>query len=262
MQIRFTQVSGVAGVSGASTHPLRALLTAAVVLGLGLDARGAAAQVALEEEEESSPPPTAPEAAYAPIKTNIGLGLRLRNVRVPKGLLEAFVERAAGGSSNFGIGLELSRRKGNFEFQFGLEYEKIFIEPGIWIDKGDSIPQDEADFVEFEDFGWVTAEATFLYHTEIVPQFAIRYGGGAGIGVFMGDVVRTDYVCTSSDPDSCNEKPGAENMKTPYENIPPVFLVVNAIVGVQIRPTEAIFINIEGGLRTLPFFGTTAGYYF
>ena len=26
--------------------------------------------------------------------------------------------------------------------------------------------------------------------------------------------------------------------------------------------TGEIFINIEGGLRTIPFFGTTAGYYF
>ncbi len=40
------------------------------------------------------------------------------------------------------------------------------------------------------------------------------------------------------------------------------YRVVNAIVGLQIKPTDEIFINIEGGLRTIPFFGTTAGYYF
>ncbi len=260
MQIRFTEVTGFAG-----PRPGRAVVAAAALLsfGLGLGARGAAAQVALDEEEGTPPTaPTTPEAVGVPVKAQIGLGLRLRNVRLPKSMIEAFVERAPAGSSNFGIGLELSRRKGNFEFQFGLEYEKIFIDPGIWIDKGDSIPMDEADFVEFEDFGWVTAEATFLYHTEIVPQFAIRYGGGAGIGVFMGEVVRTDMVCDTSSVESCDEKPGAENNKTPYESIPPVFLVVNAIVGVQIRPTQEIFINIEGGLRTLPFFGMTAGYYF
>ena len=37
---------------------------------------------------------------------------------------------------------------------------------------------------------------------------------------------------------------------------------VNAILGVQIRPVEKVFINIEGGLRTIPFIGGTAGYYF
>jgi hypothetical protein len=31
---------------------------------------------------------------------------------------------------------------------------------------------------------------------------------------------------------------------------------------VQIRPIDKLFINIEGGLRTMPFFGMTAGYYF
>jgi len=239
----------------------RALAVAALALTLGLGARGASAQAALdEEEEESAPPPAAPTVTYeAP---RIGVGLRLRNVRIPKSLLEVFVGRAAGGSSNFGIGLELSRRKGSFEFQFGLEYEKVFIDPGVWIDKGDMIPADEPDFVEFDNFGWVTAEATFLYHTEISPQFALRYGGGAGIGVILGDIVRTDYVCTSSSIESCNEKPNAENVKTPYDNVPPVMLVVNAIFGVQIRPTHDIFINIEGGLRTMPFFGATAGYYF
>ncbi len=230
--------------------------------GLGLGVHSAAAQVALDEEG-GEPPPPPPDAAMTPApKTQIGLGVRLRNVRIPQSLVEAFVERSSGGSSNFGFGLELSRRKGPFEVQFGLEYEKIFIKPGLWIDKGDTIPADEADYVEFEDFGWVTAEVSFMYHTPIIPQLAIRYGGGAGVGVFFGDVVRTDYVCTSSSVDSCNEKAGAENIKTPYDSIPPVFLVVNAVFGVQIRPTNEIFINLEGGLRTLPFFGGTFGYYF
>lgn len=257
MHIRFTQLLG---------RPLaRPLIAAAVAVALvpAIGMGRASAQAALEEEEGAPPPPPPPDAIAAGTpKTQIGVGLRLRNVRLPRGMIEAFVERSSGGSSNFGIGLEISRRKGPFEFQFGLEYEKIFIDPGVWIDKGDSIPADEPDFVEFEDFGWVTAEATFMYHTPIIPQLALRYGGGAGIGILFGDVVRTDYVCSGTSVDSCGEKPGAENVKTPYENIPPVFLVVNAIIGLQIKPTNEIFINIEGGLRTLPFFGMTAGYYF
>lgn len=232
-------------------------------LGLGLGAHRAAAQVALEEEGGEPPPPPPPDAALvAPPKTQFGVGVRVRNVRIPRSLIEAFVERSSGGSSNLGLGLELSRRKGPFEVQFGLEYEKIFIEPGIWIDKGDKIPADEPDYVRFNNFGWVTAEVSFMYHTPIIPQLSVRYGGGAGVGVFFGDVRRTDYVCDTSSIDSCDEKLGAENMDTPYDTIPPVFLVVNAVFGVQIKPTDEIFINLEGGLRTLPFFGGTFGYYF
>jgi hypothetical protein len=182
-------------------------------------------------------------------------------VRVPQGLIEIFVKQAPAGASNVGFGLEVARRKGQFEVQLGLEYEKISIDKGIWIENGDTIPADEVDYVEFDNFGWVTAELSFLYHTEIIPQLSVRYGGGAGIGVLTGDILRTDYRCTTAALDTCAESPRAVNRNTPYD-LPPVMLVVNAIVGVQIRPTDEIFINVEGGLRTVPFFGTTAGYYF
>ena len=33
-------------------------------------------------------------------------------------------------------------------------------------------------------------------------------------------------------------------------------------LGVQIRPTEHMTINIEGGIRTLPFFGVSAAMFF
>lgn len=230
---------------------------AALVIGAG----SAAAQAALDDEDSSPPPVPGDPSVEDPDATMIGAGLRFRSVHVPQGLIELFVERAAGGSSELGFGLEVARRKGDFEVQFGLQYDKIHIDSGLWIDKGDMLPQDEPDFVEFEGFGWITAEVTFLNHTEITKQFAIRYGGGAGIGIIRGEVRRTDYRCQSADLETCSESPAAENIREPYD-IPPVMLVVNAIIGVQIRPIDKVFINVEGGLRTLPFFGATAGYYF
>jgi hypothetical protein len=238
---------------------LRFVTAAAFTFAIAGVAGLAHAQVPLDDD--ATPAPAAAAPADGPGDTHIGVGFRLRNMRIPKGLLEIFVDRAPAGSSNVGFGLEVSRRKGQFEVQLGLEYEKITIEKGIWINKGDTIPADEPDYVEFDGFGWVTAELSFMYHTPIVPQVAVRYGGGAGIGVFTGDIVRTDYRCTTTSLDSCGESPTATNLKTPYD-LPPVMLVVNAIVGLQIRPTNEIFINVEGGLRTAPFFGMTAGYYF
>lgn len=240
----------------------RRILTVAALAGaLCAGAASARAQAALDDD--SSPTPTEPTAEVKGDKTQIGLGVRLRYVTIPKGLIEIFVAHAASGTSNVGFGAELSRRKGQFEVQLGLEYEKITAKNGLWVDKGDTIPQDEPDYVEFNGFSWVTAELSFMYHTQIIPQLSVRYGGGAGIGVFMGEILRTDYACTSSSLDSCNMRtnPPAENDHTPYD-LPPVMLVINAIVGVQIRPTDEIFINVEGGIRTMPFIGTTAGYYF
>jgi hypothetical protein len=231
------------------TH--RIVTAAALAVALG-------AAPALADDDDTAAPATATPVGPS---TQIGVGVRLRNVRIPQGLIEAFVDRAPGGASNIGFGLEVSRRRGQFEVQLGLEYEKISIEKGLWIEKDKPIPANEPDQVEFDDFGWFTAELSFMYHTPIMDQLAVRYGGGAGIAIFTGEVLRTDYRCTSTALDSCMEYQGAENVNTPYD-LPPVFLIVNAVVGLQIKPTNEIFINVEGGIRTLPFFGMTAGYYF
>ena len=45
-------------------------------------------------------------------------------------------------------------------------------------------------------------------------------------------------------------------------SLPPVFPVVNAIIGLQIKPIEKLTINIETGIRTVPFFGITSAYFF
>jgi hypothetical protein len=220
----------------------------------------AEAQAALDDDDDDAAP--VPTATSAPEEeTLIGLGLRLRNVRLPESVLEIFVEDAPGGSSSFGIGGEISRRKGDFELVFGLEYEKISVVDGIWVERDKEPPGDEVDFVEFDGFGWITADVTFLNHTRFGQHFALRYGGGAGLGVLLGEVKRTDYRCTSSALDSCGPYIGAENDQTPYD-LPPVFPVLTGIFGAQIRPLPSMFINIELGIRTLPFFGITGGGYF
>lgn len=223
----------------------------------------AAAQGAALDDETSGDPaaPAIPGTDEGGPKTNIGVGVRLRSVRIPAGMLEWFVEDVPGGVSNIGFGAELSRRKGEFEVQFGLEYEKLTVTPGPWLEKDKMIQGGSVDDVRDDGFGWVTAELSFMYHTPIIPQLAVRYGGGAGLGILMGSVRRTDQQCITNSYDSCVDDPSGENQDSPYD-LPPVMLVVNAILGVQVRPTNEIFINIEGGLRTVPFFGMTAGYYF
>jgi hypothetical protein len=38
--------------------------------------------------------------------------------------------------------------------------------------------------------------------------------------------------------------------------------VLNAIIGAQIHPFDKAVINFEMGIRTLPFIGMSAGYFF
>ena len=229
---------------------------------------------------DSTSSPTEPALAPTTTETPVeyGVGLRIRNVRVPKAIIELFVESAPGGASNLGLGVELTRRRGNVEIQLGLEFEHITPAEGVWINKNEPVPQNEADFLldpehapNGEKLGWFTIEFSFLNHAVINKNFSVRYGGGAGLGILTGNLYRYDVQCNAS-ATNANPEPGCRpgqiaggtgtgSGPVKYD-LPPVFPVVNAIIGVQIKPMDKVVINIETGIRTIPFFGTTVGYFF
>ncbi len=205
-----------------------------------------------------------------------GLDLRLRQVFVPKKLLELFMSHSAGGASNTGYGVDLVRRRGNLELQLGFEFEHLEVKEGVWVASGDNVGNgDEADYLlsakhAGSKFGWATFEFTFLNHAEITKKLAFRYGGGAGLGILTGSVQKYDVPCNGAT--NTNLEPGcvpaqlggqATAARGPNKyDLPPVFPVVNAIIGLQIRPIAKAVINIETGIRTLPFVGISGGYFF
>lgn len=196
-------------------------------------------------------------------EAQIGLGVRLRRVHIPDAALDLFFERSGGGATHTGVGGEIIRQKGSFIMALGVEYEEIAAQDGIYLDKGKTLPQDVPDYVAFEDFRWVGVDATFMWQQRLIGDtLSLRYGAGLGLGYIMGEVKRTDYVCTTADESSCGRDPNAVYDDTPEDGIPPVFPIVNVVVGAQIRPIHNLAINIEGGIRTLPFFGTTVALMF
>ncbi len=223
--------------------------------------------------------PSAPTVVEDPVM--YGVGLRIRNVRVPKGMLELFVDRAAGGASSLGLGVELTRRRGTVELQLGFEFEHLNVGEGVWINRDENVAAgNEADFIvspehapNEEALGWFTIEFTFLNHAEINKYVSVRYGGGAGIGILTGNLYRYDVFCAPGSTNS-NPEPGCRptergGTSTTFTgpiayDLPPVFPVVNAILGMQITPMgdKKLVINVEGGIRTAPFFGTSVGYFF
>ena len=250
-----------------------------------LGAAGTAAGQALDDEGRPGPT-TEPTASSNTLETapqvEYGVDLRLRRVFVPKGLLELFVERAAGGASNTGIGVDFVRRRGNVELQLGFEFEHIQPGEGVWINSGDNVAGGaEADYIlspeqAGKSLGWFSLEFTFLNHAPITKNVAIRYGGGAGIGFLTGGLQKYDVPCTGGATNE-NPEPGCvpQGVTSPSGNqgiaaagapfdydLPPVFPVVNAIVGIQVRPTPKSVINVEGGIRTIPFLGISGGYFF
>jgi len=222
--------------------------------------------------------PVAPGTTTGEKPVEYGVGIRLRNVRIPKAELELFLERAGDdGSSTLGLGVEFIRRRGNVELQLGFEYEKIKPGSGVWIESGKNVATDAADFVlPDQNLGWFTIEFTFLNHAPINKYLSVRYGGGAGIGVITGELQHYNILCAAGATNDVPE-PGCapndprfngtgrfeEGTETLVSyNLPPVFPVVNAIIGLQIKPTDKMTINIEGGLRTFLFFGASAAYFF
>jgi hypothetical protein len=266
-----------------------------VAVSIAITTTSALAGPALDDDRSKRPPPPEPDEvdcksnpddvrcrALDPTEDAVeyGVGLRARSVWLPKAVLELFVTRAAGGAHNYGGGVELSRRRGSTELQLGFEYERINVGQGVWINKGDDVSAgDEADYVlgpgdSGKQLGWFTVELTFINHAELSKNFAVRYGGGLGLGIVTGQLDHYNIVCVNAT--NAAPEPGCVPMRyagglgmysggvqSPVKyDLPPVFPVVNAILGLQIRPTDKLTINLEGGIRTLPFFGISSSMFF
>lgn len=268
---------------GLSELCLGTVITAALV-------SSASAGPALDDSSSPAADPAAvagtPGAATTETPVEYGVDIRLRSVHVPKSILELFVEKSAGGASNVGFGVDLVRRRGNVELQLGFEYEHLTVGEGVWINKGDNVAAgDEADFILSPDhapdstkLGWFTIEFTFLNHAVINKYVSVRYGGGAGLGIITGGLYHYNVICTGGATNNAPE-PGCVPATTQFNgqgqdsdargfsqpvkyDLPPVFPVINGIIGLQIKPMDKLVINIETGIRTLPFFGTSVGYFF
>jgi hypothetical protein len=242
---------------------------------------------ALDDDKKTAAGDAAPAvvtAAPGEEPVEYGVGIRLRHVFLPKSVLELFVTRAADGASNNGIGVDLIRRRGNLELQLGFEYEHVNVGQGVWIQSNQTVPQDDPDFVlspesSGHQLGWFTIEFTFLNHAVINKYVSVRYGGGLGLGILSGELDHYNIRCAGG-ASNANPEPACVpsrfggtgqytddngniigEMAFKY-SLPPVFPVVNAILGIQIKPTDKVTVNIEGGIRTLPFFGISSAYFF
>lgn len=241
----------------------------AVVLAIAAFVPRAAAQGALDDEAEQEQARQIEKDLAAPQVTPIewGVGVRLRYVAIPTFILEQFWEEVAHSPSNPGFGIDVIRKRGTFEFSFGLEFESLNADSGFWLEKGDDAvtPGQTPDLVDFDGFAWLTLDASFVFHKPLHEKFSLRYGGGFGLGIIFGDVRQTDAVCTGrniNDNGVCMVDPNAVQVNEPNEDIPPVFPVINLLVGAQFRPVPKVAINFEMGLRTAAFIGLSASYLF
>ncbi len=247
------------------------------------------AGAALDDDKKGSPTtansaetPAPPSSDEEPV--DYGIGIRLRSVYVPSALMGLFVAVTAGGAQDYGIGGEIIRRRGQTELQLGFEFEHISPSEGVYIERGKQVPTDESDYIlnpshSGNQLGWFTIDFTFVNHVAITKQLNFRYGGGAGIGIITGELDHYNIQCAAGSSNN-NVDPGCippgfkgasgqpgqgmfsdDGSQKKYD-LPPVFPVVNAIIGLQFKPTPSITLNLEGGIRTLPFIGFSGAFFF
>ncbi len=92
-------------------------------------------------------------------------------------------------------------------------------------------------------------------------MLSIRYGAGIGVGLVRGKITRTDSICSSDNLErDCEIDPDGLQRLEPID-IPPVILIFQALVGLQFRPIKALAINVDVGVRNVPYMGVSAMFY-
>jgi len=237
-------------------------------------------------------PATQVTASSAP--AGVGLGVRARYITVPEFFLGMFTDESVALHSA-AFGAEVSwRREPDFDWVFGVEYAFASPPDGNWLGNGKD-PRTKTDFVHFDNFGFITIDATAVWRTQFTPVFALTYGAGLGAAIVTGSMTRASATGCNGDnlenteecnppscgPDGCSAEELAAMRDTPVgpgdevydpeeppfeafeeEDIPPVLPVVHALVGLHITPHPSFEIRVDGGFHNAFFLGTALQYMF
>lgn len=149
-------------------------------------------------------PKAAPEPSGAstndpredPLKTYYFVGARIRDVVVPKFILNAFADGAAT-VNVFTFGPEFTSRKNKVEYDIGLSYADYSMKPFLFKGKNDN--SDAWEMVS-SDMKVVYATIDLLYQVWGDPsgRFAFMIGGGLGLGGVFGNLYRTQVYSAAN----------------------------------------------------------------
>ncbi|MEI9952324.1 MAG: hypothetical protein WDO74_25900 [Pseudomonadota bacterium] len=115
------------------------------------------------------------------------MGLRYRAVIVPKFMMNLFGDGGRTIVAN-GIGPEFIIRKNAFEYEFSAMFTSYAMDPTPF--KASSDPPEAWEIVQSKlKVLYLTAD--FNWSHDFVPEFALNYGFGAGVGFVWGDLFRT-----------------------------------------------------------------------
>lgn len=190
-----------------------------------------------------------------------GLGGRIRYVTMPTLITNLFVDQSTPvHTASFGI--ELVRRKKMMDIAISIDGMPAAPQEGYWVESGGDPNGGDADYLTSDGLFLLGLDVSFIWNRPIAHNIDFRYGVGLGVGVILGDLIRTDAVCPGvgvgvevSDRNCTHPGPGR-----PDEDIPPAVPIINALIGLRFQLSEEIALNVEAGFRDLFFFGLGASY--
>jgi hypothetical protein len=217
-----------------------------------------------------------------------GLGLRLRVTSVPKWLLGLFLAESVPLTS-YTAGLEFFRRSGKFDLVLGVAYQPLSPGDGNWLGKSSDSTID-TDYVQFRGLAAYSVDVAFIFHTEFNEYVGMHYGGGIGVGIPTGSLLRTSAgsagcandpgnlalchpVIAGCDTGPCTEaqlqrsQNGTDSPQFPSRfsesRVPSVYPIVNLVAGLDVRlPTMPGFaVKLDLGYFFPYFFLGLSGAY-
>jgi len=169
-----------------------------------------------DQPEKTEAPPEAPtadtSAATSPVeekdKTYRFVGARLRGLMIPSFVIGLFGD---GGKNviapNFGP--EFIIRKNDFEWNFSITYTSYVMSHTTF--KSPSDPQQAMELVN-ASLKVLYFAADFVWSHPFNPQWAVTYGGGAGLGIVWGPLYRSQAYPSNGGWNYCPALAATENV--------------------------------------------------
>lgn len=209
---------------------------------------------------------------------------RFRTVGVPNFILGAFYDRHSAnwrdGHTNFGYGLEFVWRKIDaFELSVAAEYADLSMPQDWW--KENDKANTAADYVEM-DLQLASLVFSGYYYWDVERWFAPYVGGGAGLGLVLGDIVkyspREDTECQDNlgsglpgtgpqfgdnpcydDQGQVDYQNGEKFEREIEDEVWPIVPVVNVTGGARFNIGRHGVAKLEVGFYNYLFAGVSAG---
>lgn len=205
--------------------------------------------------------------------------LHSRAAFVPDGLLDAFYDEHASlwseGQTNASIGAAFSwRKRGELELSVLVDWVDLSTPDAFWKEAGK--PATDADWTQI-NLQVLSLVFASYWNWAPTPWLTPYVGGGIGVGVLLGDIVRYDPVDNGAceqglgqdpnqfAPDVCfgadgGADPGQVELGRPESGLPiPVIPVVHAAGGVRFNIAEHAVLRLELGVNNYLYAGASIG---